>query len=227
MAMVNSFLESQQQQQQQQQQKRSNNAVNRDKIVSYDSTAIGILPTTAELLNPTTALRQRLLRNPGISDLARLEVLRIECSTLLQHQRQQHTDTLNHEPGLNSIHGLSPETLASVLFRLEVMGLHTRYDLDSDEMLAELSRETIERKAQAQVIFQRICSRSGDSTVLLDPETALDKLREYKEASHSEAVEVIRHLSAMVNKAATEDPADVSHVDWTAFAGALWRLERE
>ncbi|KAG0248402.1 hypothetical protein BG011_000109 [Mortierella polycephala] len=206
MAMVNSFLESQQQ---------NNRSINRDRIASHGSTAMGILPSTAELLNPTTALRQRLLRNPGISDLARLEILRIECSNLLQHQRQQqHTDALNHEPGLDPIHGLSPETLAN-----------------SDGLLAELSRETIERKAQARVIFQRMCGHSRDSTVLLDHETALDKLREYKEASHSEAVEVIRHLSAMVNKVITEEPAQepacVSRVDWAAFAGALWLLERE
>lgn len=47
--------------------------------------AAGNLPTEAELLNPSAALQRRLLSNPGLTDMARLEILSLNCS----RQQQQ------------------------------------------------------------------------------------------------------------------------------------------
>lgn len=55
------------------------------------STAVN-LPTEAELLDPSIALQRRLLSNPGLTDMARLEILSLNCS-----QQQQQLDGSSFE----------------------------------------------------------------------------------------------------------------------------------
>lgn len=51
-----------------------------------------LLPTESELLDPSAALQRRLLSNLGLTDMARLEILSLNCS-----QQQQQRDGSSFE----------------------------------------------------------------------------------------------------------------------------------
>ncbi|KAF9113883.1 hypothetical protein BGX27_000639 [Mortierella sp. AM989] len=82
---------------------------------------------------------------------------------------------------------------------------------------------TIDRRAKARVIF----SKMNDPTYPLSLDDACCKLDEYLEASRSEALEVIEHLSDMAKSAIEQPPPDARNetlVDWRTFVVKLAQL---
>ncbi|KAG9319949.1 hypothetical protein KVV02_004701 [Mortierella alpina] len=196
------------------------------------STALlGPLPSLQELVSPTTALRTRLLRNPTLSPMARMEILRLEIKS---------RDLVSLDQACTS--GLGSETMSLVnetALESLIAGVHSHFAqlsrLDAmdttvqvaKDVLSDLSAETIDRKAKASVIFSRVRDHPTTSRCI---ENVLFKLQEYVETSRSEAMDVIKHLRIMANSASKKQMASTGHdesVDWSAFADQLHALERD
>ncbi|CAO3568339.1 unnamed protein product [Mortierella alpina] len=196
------------------------------------STALhGPLPSLQELASPTSALRARLLRNPTLSPIARMEIMRLELQSRdLESLDQAGTSSLGSET-MSLVNETAIKSLIagvhshfSQLSRLDAMDTTLQVTKD---VLLDLSTETIDRKAKASVIFNRMRDHPTPSRCL---ETVLFKLQKYVDTSRSEATDVIKYLRVMANSASKNQSSSTNHgesVNWSAFADQLHTLERD
>ncbi|KAF9950147.1 hypothetical protein BGZ70_001489 [Mortierella alpina] len=191
----------------------------------------GPLPSLQELASPTSALRTRLLRNPTLSPIARMEIMRLELQdrdlgSLDQagiSSLRSETMSLVNETAIKSLIA-GVQSHFSQLSRLDVMDTTLQVTKD---VLLDLSAETIDRKAKASVIFNRVRDHPTPSRCI---ETVLFKLQEYVDTSRSEAMDVIKYLRVMANSASKKQSSSTGHgegVNWSAFADQLHTLERD
>ncbi|KAF9957174.1 hypothetical protein BGZ72_002109 [Mortierella alpina] len=189
----------------------------------------GPLPSVQELASPTAALRTRLLRNPTLSPVARMEILRLELQS-------GNPDSFN--PSRSS--GVTSETLSLVnetAFESLIAGAYSHFvelsRLDTmdpgiqvaKDVLSDLSAETIDRKAKASVIFNRVRDHPSPSRCI---ETVMRQLQDYIETTRSEALDVTKYLMIMANSASKKQSSTVHEesVNWSAFADQLHSLGR-
>ncbi|KAF9137356.1 hypothetical protein BG015_002745, partial [Linnemannia schmuckeri] len=195
---------------------------------SLQSTA-GTLPTEAELLDPSNALQRRLLSNPGLTDMARLEILFLSCS------QQQHQHFEINGDALSIIKENALEDLIEGA-KSHFMQLPRLPGVDlpglQDDMLSNMTTKSIEQRAKARVLFNRI-EASNDTTMEVEM-VLIPQLRKYLELSRSEAWDVICCLSEMATKAIRAPPsasaevgivAERSKMDWESVVDALTRLQ--
>ncbi|KAF9916445.1 hypothetical protein BX616_003719 [Lobosporangium transversale] len=120
--------------------------------------ARGLLPSEDELRDPSVALRRRLLRNPGLSDTARMIIL-YKCSDCSSNSLSRvqpgslRDDTLSivNENAMDEL----VEGIRSHFLKLEDMNPTFSIQLQG------LSKKTIDRKAKARVIFHKITNQSS------------------------------------------------------------------
>ncbi|KAF9985754.1 hypothetical protein BGZ79_005416, partial [Entomortierella chlamydospora] len=144
-------------------------------IINGRDDALGILPTLPELLDSSAALQKRLLNNPGLSEMAIIEIFRLNDLEV-----DQSMPILSSRGALTLVNENAIENLVqgvhSHFLKLESIGLPVP-PLDDIEV-------AIDRKAKARVIF----SKMRDPLSPLNPDDVIRKLNEYLESSRSEAV---------------------------------------
>ncbi|KAK3827669.1 MAG: hypothetical protein J3Q66DRAFT_382609 [Benniella sp.] len=150
----------------------------------------GLEPSLQELLDPSVALRTRLLRNPGLSNTARVTVLTANGARDSLHQDSL---TLISERAMDGL----VEAARAHFLQIEKAPLSSGSD----------------RQVKARLIFQRLCDPSNPLTI---PET-IDNLQEYLKAFRSEALEVVGYLLDMATSASKEAShvEDATDTDWS------------
>ncbi|KAF9569150.1 hypothetical protein EC968_002696 [Mortierella alpina] len=191
----------------------------------------GPLPSLQELLSPTTALRTRLLRNPTLSPMARMEILRLELRGRYLGSLGQAYSSGSGSETMSMVNETAFESLIAgvhshfaQLSRLDAMDTTTQVTKD---VLSGLSADTIDRKAKASLIFNRVRDHPTPSRCI---ESVFFKLQEYVVTSRSEAMDVIKYLRVMANSASKKQSSAIGHdesVNWSAFADQLRTLERD
>ncbi|KAK3827671.1 MAG: hypothetical protein J3Q66DRAFT_408715 [Benniella sp.] len=172
----------------------------------------GLEPSLQELLDPSVALRTRLLRNPGLSNTARVTVLTANGARDSLHQDSL---TLISERAMDDL----VEAARAHFLQIEKVPLPSG---SAGASLSSLSMDAIDRQVKARLIFQRLCDPSNPLTI---PET-IDNLQEYLKAFRSEAMEVVGYLLDMATSASKEASTreDATDVDWSALVAALSQL---
>ncbi|OAQ33529.1 hypothetical protein K457DRAFT_14751 [Linnemannia elongata AG-77] len=193
-----------------------------------------ILPTESELLDPSAALQRRLLSNVGLTDMARLEILSLNCS-----QQQQQRDGSSFEINSDAMSIIKENALEDL-----IAGARTHFlqlsrlpgvdlsDLQGD-ILSNMTTKSTKQRAKARVLFNRI--EASNDTIMEVEMVLIPQLRKYLEVSRSEAWDVICALSDMATKAiralsissASAEGVERSKVDWEAVVDALTRLQYE
>lgn len=167
----------------------------------------GSPPSVEELLNPSVALRARLLKNPGLSDAAMTALLTTEGSR----------DSLNQD-AVTLITDYATDDLVDAI-QAHIRQAEKTFYPSTSGASSNLSTETIDHQAKARIIFQRL---RDPSNPLPFPD-AIHKLQEYLTESRAEALGVIRHLSDMATAASrdTSHMEDATNMDWSAFIAEL------
>ncbi|KAF9924630.1 Leucine-rich repeat-containing protein 34 [Linnemannia zychae] len=143
------------------------------------------VPTETELLDPSTALQRRLLCNPGVTDMIRVEILSL-------YAIQQHLGALDSKPSI-VFSEINPHALSIIKENaLEdlVIGVQSHFLQLSQFQEANLLdfqnlTKSNEQKTKARILFDRI--KASNSPVSEVEMVLIPQLRKYLELSRSEA----------------------------------------